>query len=103
MAKFRNVANGQQVQNWWDNGFNQIAFARGDKAFLAINNDDRDMTLTLRSGLPSGSYCDIISGNKINGSCTGKTITVNGDGTINVDIKQRDVDPMIAIHAESKL
>ncbi len=103
MAKFRNVADGQQVQNWWDNGFNQIAFSRGNKAFLAIKNDEKGMHVSLKSGMSSGSYCDIISGNKINGSCTGKVITVSNDGTIKIDISSDAEDPMIAIHAESKL
>jgi alpha-amylase len=31
MVRFRNTAQGQPVQNWWDNGNNQIAFSRGNK------------------------------------------------------------------------
>jgi hypothetical protein len=31
MARFRNTAESKPVQNWWDNGSNQIAFSRGDK------------------------------------------------------------------------
>ena len=103
MAKFRNVAQGEPMRNWWDNGNNQIAFSRGNKAFLAINNDNYAMDVTLQTGMPGGAYCDLISGNKINGSCTGKTITVNSDGTLRVYIKYYDEDPVIAIHAESKL
>jgi alpha-amylase len=103
MAKFRNVADGQQVQNWWDNGNHQIAFSRGNKAFIAINNEDYSMDVTLKTGLPGGVYCDIISGNKINGSCTGKSLTVSGDGSLRVNIRNDQEDPMIAIHLESKL
>jgi alpha-amylase len=103
MAKFRNVADGKPMSNWWDNGSNQIAFGRGDRAFIAINNDNFAMDVTLKTGLPSGSYCDIISGNKVNGSCTGKTITVNSDSSVKVSISNSAEDPMIAIHAESKL
>lgn len=103
MARFRNVAGFEQVRNWWDNGQNQIAFSRGNKAFIAINHDAWAMDATLQTGLPAGSYCDIISGNKINNSCTGKTINVNADGTTNVFIRFYEEDPVIAIHAESKL
>ncbi len=103
MAKFRNVANGEQVRNWWDNGSNQIAFSRGNKAFIAINNDDYAMDVTLQTGLPGGQYCDVISGNKINNSCTGKVITVNSDGSLKVYIKFFEEDPIIAIHVDSKL
>ncbi len=27
------------VTNWWDNGNHQIAFCRGNKGFIAINNE----------------------------------------------------------------
>lgn len=103
MNGFRNVASGEQVRNWWDNGNHQIAFSRGNKAFLAINNEDYAMDVTLQTGMAGGAYCDIISGNKINGSCTGKTINVNSDGTVKIYIKYFDEDPVIAFHAESKL
>ncbi|KFO26899.1 Pancreatic alpha-amylase [Fukomys damarensis] len=41
MVAFRNVADGQPFSNWWDNGSNQVAFGRGNRAFIVINNDDR--------------------------------------------------------------
>jgi alpha-amylase len=103
MAKFRNVANGQQVNNWWDNGSNQIAFSRGNKAFIVINNDNYGLDRTFQTGLPGGAYCDVISGNKINGSCTGKTITVGSNGEVKISIGYFLEDPVVAIHAESKL
>lgn len=102
MAKFRNVAGSEPVTNWWDNGGHQIAFSRGSKAFIAINNEDFSMSSTFKTGLPSGQYCDIISGNKINGQCTGKVITVNGDGTVNLSVPTGD-DPVVAFHVESKV
>jgi alpha-amylase len=103
MAGFRNVAEGQAVQNWWDNGAHQIAFSRGNKAFLAINNEAFGMDVTLQTGLPGGQYCDIISGNKVNNSCTGKTITVNSDGTARINIGYYVEDPVVAIHTGVKL
>jgi len=54
----------------------------------------------LQTGLPAGQYCDIISGNKEGTSCTGKTITVNADGTVNVNISNTEEDPIVATHAE---
>lgn len=64
MVGFRNVAGFDQMSNWWDNGNNAIAFSRGNKAFIAINNDDHNIDTTLKTGLPAGEYCDIISGSK---------------------------------------
>ena len=45
VLKFRNVVDGTAVEYWWDNGNNQIAWARGNKGFIAINNDNYDLSL----------------------------------------------------------
>ncbi|CAF3818143.1 unnamed protein product [Rotaria sp. Silwood1] len=103
MVRFRNTAAFQPVQNWWDNGNNQIAFSRGNKAFIAINNDDYGLDQWLQTGLPQGQYCDVISGNLEQGRCTGKVITVQGDGRTKVTISNIEEDPMIAIHVDAKL
>jgi len=103
MARFRNAAGFQPVQNWWDNGNNQIAFSRGSKAFIAINNDDNGLDQWLQTGLPQGQYCDIMSGNLEQGRCTGKVITVQGDGRTQITISNSEADPMIAIHVNAKL
>ncbi|CAL8072293.1 unnamed protein product [Orchesella dallaii] len=103
MVKFRNVVEGTTMTNWWDNTENQIAFSRGNKGFLAINNEDRALSATIATGLPAGQYCDVISGNKEGSSCTGKTITVSADGSVNLSISNTEEDPMVAIHADAKL
>jgi alpha-amylase len=103
MARFRNTAEFQSVQNWWDNGNNQIAFSRGNKAFIAINNDDYGLDQWLQTGLPQGQYCDVISGNLEQGHCTGKIITVQDDGRAQITVANSEEDPMIAIHVDAKL
>jgi len=103
MVRFRNVVSGTTLSNWWDNGNNQIAFCRGDKGFIAINNDNSALSSSLQTCLSAGTYCDVISGDKQGSSCTGKTVTVGGDGTATIQISNTDQDPVIAIHAESKL
>jgi len=50
--------------------------------------------------MPPGQYCDIITGNKEGGDCTGKTITVSSTGNINVEISSTAEDPIMAIHIE---
>jgi len=103
MVEFRNVAHGTDFNDWWDNGSNQIAFGRGDKGFIAINNDGYDMKETLQTGLSAGTYCDIITGNKDGGSCTGASVTVNGDGTAYFEILTSADDGVLAIHVNAKL
>ncbi|XP_035271285.1 alpha-amylase 1-like isoform X2 [Anguilla anguilla] len=103
MVIFRNVVNGQPLCNWWDNGSNQIAFGRGNHGFIVINNDDWTLDEILNTGLASGTYCDVISGQKEGGRCTGKQVTVGEDGKAHFRIKCSDPDPFFAIHMNSKL
>ncbi|XP_046884379.1 pancreatic alpha-amylase isoform X1 [Hypomesus transpacificus] len=103
MVIFRNVVNGQPHSNWWDNQNNQVAFGRGNRGFIVFNNDDWNLDVTLNTGMPGGTYCDVISGQKDGGRCTGKQITVGGDGRAHFKISNRDEDPFVAIHADSKL
>nr|AVA17420.1 putative Per a 11 isoallergen [Periplaneta americana] len=103
MVRFRNVVRGTEITNWWDNGNHQIGFARGDRGFVAFVVNDNDLKQTIQTGLPAGTYCDVISGGKNGSSCTGKTITVNEDGTAYIEILISDDDGVIAIHVEEKL
>lgn len=63
----------------------------------------RELNETLNTGLPGGTYCDVISGQKESGRCTGKQVTVGGDGRAAFRISNTEEDPFIAIHADSKL
>ncbi|MFD9163947.1 carbohydrate-binding module family 20 domain-containing protein [Streptomyces sp. NPDC059558] len=71
MVAFRNVAHGQGVTNWWDNGGDQIAFGRGTKAYVAINHEGSALTRTFQTSLPGGDYCDVQ---------TGRPVTVGSGG-----------------------
>jgi alpha-amylase len=51
MVAFRNIAAGTSLTNWWDNGGSQIAFCRGDQAFIAFNNENYDMNQSLQVSL----------------------------------------------------
>ena len=50
--------------------------------------------------LPAGTYCDVISGSKSNGVCTGKTVNVGSDGKANIVILHDEDDGVLAIHIE---
>ena len=71
----------------WDNGNNQIAFSRGNRAFIAFNNEDGDLDRTLNTGLPAGAYCDVISGDATKDGCTGKVVNVDGAGRAHIHAK----------------
>lgn len=100
---FRNAtASNFSLTNWWSNGNNQIAFGRGDKGFIVINKEDSVLYTSLASSMQSGTYCNVLKG-KLSAdgrSCSGETVTVNTDGTVNVDIAPWDA---VAISHESRV
>ena len=82
MVPFRKYVAGTDVNHWWDNGANAIAFSRGDKGFVAINREATAVTATVPTGLPAGTYCELISGGKTSTGCAGTSVVVNADGSI---------------------
>ncbi|MFF0258418.1 carbohydrate-binding module family 20 domain-containing protein [Streptomyces microflavus] len=90
MVGFRNAARGQSVTNWWDNGGDQIAFGRGDKAYVAINHEGSSLTRTFQTSLPAGDYCDVQSG---------RGVTVNGSGQFTATLGGGTA---VALHANAR-
>ena len=60
----------------------------------------KTVTDVFQTCLPAGTYCDVISGSKSNGVCTGKTVNVGSDGTADIVILHDEEDGVLAIHAE---
>ena len=60
LVQFRRDLVGEPVTYWWDNGSDQIAFGRGDRGFVVINQSDRPLKRTLATGLPAGDYANIL-------------------------------------------
>ena len=90
MALFHNRTEGQPVNNWWDNGNNQIAFYRGDKGFVAINNESGSLVASLQTGLPAGEYCNLLGGNDY---CSGGYVTVDGSGKASLNVPGMKAPP----------
>ncbi|XP_017788498.1 PREDICTED: alpha-amylase [Habropoda laboriosa] len=103
MVRFRNTVKGAGVNNWWDNGSNQIAFCRGNRGYVAFNGDQQDLKATLKTCLPAGRYCDVISGSLQNRSCTGKVVNVQQNGNAYIEITKGEDDGVLAIHVGAKL
>ncbi|KAI4459947.1 alpha-amylase [Holotrichia oblita] len=102
MIGFRNAVRGTGVNDWWSNGAQQIAFCRGGSGFVAFNNGGT-ISQTMQTCLPSGTYCDVISGSLINGQCTGKTVTVGDDGLGYVHLTDNEEDGVLAIHVNARI
>ena len=65
MVRFRHVVAGSDINHWWDNGANAIAFSRGDKGFVAINNEATSLDTTIATGMAAGTYLDLIVGTSV--------------------------------------
>ncbi|ADU09070.1 MULTISPECIES: alpha-amylase [Micromonospora] len=101
MVGFRNATEGAGVSNWYDNGYQHIAFSRTGKGYLTINDEDGAVNgRSYYTGLPAGRYCDVIHGTFSNGSCSGPVITVDSSGWFAANIAAHDG---IAIHIGAKL
>lgn len=101
MVRFRSVAAGAPLDQWWTDGGNQVAFSRGDRGFVALNRDEAAvLSATVPTGLPAGTYCNILDGHLEGGGCTGTTIVVSGEGSVALE-----VPPMraVATHAEARV
>ncbi|XP_053965676.1 uncharacterized protein LOC128868007 [Anastrepha ludens] len=78
------------VMNFQTDGPNHIAFCRGNKAFFVFNSDAQQVyDAIVETCLPSGVYCDVISGGHAENSgltseCAGKRIVVDTEGRAHI-------------------
>ncbi len=86
MVGWHNAAGTAPVANWWTDGSNAIAFSRGSAAWVAINAENAPVTEDFSTGLPAGTYCDVITGAAAAAGCTDGTVTVNAAGQATVTV-----------------
>src|SRR5881394_2322918 len=77
MVSFRHVVAGTDINHWWDDGANAIAFTRGDKGFVAINGAAGVLSVTVTTGMAPGSYTNLIAGD---------TVVVDSIGRVQVNL-----------------
>ncbi len=92
MVGFYNAVKGTKVTQWQDDNDNNVAFSRGDKGFLAINNTDKPKKVSYKTDLPDGEYCNVYVSSK----CDSK-VTVNS-GKIETTIPANSA---IALHVKA--
>ncbi|MDD6461175.1 MAG: type I pullulanase, partial [Bifidobacteriaceae bacterium] len=71
------------VQDWQSSGNDSIAFSRGSKGFLAINNGTTALDVSYKTTLPDGEYCNVYAVQ----DCS-QTVTVK-DGKVTTTIPAR--------------
>jgi len=85
------------VRFFSDFGFNcniRICKEQRERQILEL----KSTTHVFQTCLPAGTYCDVISGSKSGGVCTGKTVYVGSNGIAYIGIGRNDEDGVLAIH-----
>jgi alpha-amylase len=88
MVAFRNATAGQPMANVYTAKASALAFSRGKVGFVALNNGSSVWQATLPTGLPPGTYCNIVHGLRAAGgaACGADSVTVDASGDVTLDI-----------------
>ncbi|HVZ75001.1 MAG TPA: alpha-amylase family protein [Polyangia bacterium] len=101
MIAFRKAtADAPTVTNEWDDGADALAFGRGAKGFVVVNNGAAALHRTFTTSLPAGSYCDVYGGALDAGHCTGTAIAVAADGSADIAVTAGSA---VVVHAGARL
>jgi alpha-amylase len=100
MVGFRRAVAGSDVNRWWDNGANAIAFSRGSAGFVAISRETAPVAAAVPTGLPAGRYCDVLTGGRSGTACAGAIVEVDASGTVQLTLAPNTA---VAIHAGTRL
>ena len=86
MVRFRRIVAGTDINHWWDNGANAIAFSRGALGFVAISRESAAVSATVATGLRPGTYCDLLTGGRAGAACAGTSVVVDSLGAIQLHL-----------------
>ena len=98
MVGFRNAVAGTDLVQWWDNGGDQIAYGRGTRGYVALNRSGSALTRTFTTSLPTGRYCDVISGVPTSTGCSGAVVEVSSSGQATFTVP---ASGSVALHVEA--
>ena len=108
MVGFRAATSGEGVANFASGTKNQIAFSRGARGFIAINNDSAAWnSVSLATGLPAGTYCNVAHGllNAAKTGCTSDSVVVPANGVVTLSLAgvTGSIVPAVALHINQKV
>jgi alpha-amylase len=114
MVGFNIATHGTSMNTWTVGTNNQIAFSRapssainangsvtvgGALGFVALNNDTSSWSTTFATGLPAGTYCNVINGTLSGSSCTADVVVVDANGNATVTVPANGVPGQSAVPA----
>jgi alpha-amylase len=100
MVRFRRLVAGSDINHWWDDGANAIAFSRGDKGFLAINRESAPLDATVTTGMAPGTYCDLLTGGVAGAVCVGSAVVIDASSAVHLTLSTNSA---IALDVETRL
>jgi len=117
MVGFNIATHGTSMNTWTVGTNNQIAFSRAPSSditsgtvtagtalgFVALNNDTTAWNTTFATGLPAGTYCNVVNGT-LNGTsststCTADVVVVDASGNATVTVPAQGVPGVSAVPA----
>lgn len=104
MVRFRQTVAGGALNNWADNGVDQVAFCVGNGGFVAFNGYNlAKFDAVLQVCLPEGTYCDVITGKATELGCSGEEVIVNKTGHARIVISGDSKVGVLAIHVGERV
>jgi len=61
MLRLRQEAGAEPLTKVWTEGEDRVAFGRGGRAYVALNNSDTPFGRVFETALPEGFYCDVLN------------------------------------------
>lgn len=87
MVSFRRVVASAGINHWWEDGAHAIAFTRGDKGFVAINGGNATLAVTVATGMATGTYLDLLTGDSVTVDSTGAVaLTLTPKTALAIDV-----------------
>jgi alpha-amylase len=117
MVGFNTATHGTSMNTWTVGTNNQIAFSRAPSSditngivtagtalgFVALNNDTTAWKTTFATGLPAGTYCNVINGTLSGplptGTCTADVVVVDASGNAAVTVPAQGIPGQSAVPA----
>jgi alpha-amylase len=96
MVGFRNLTHGEPATNWQEHGESAVSFGRGDRGHVVLNAGDEPISVSVKTNLPPGDYCNILAEAEPS-ACD--PVTVSESGTFEASVEGVGA---IAIHTAAR-
>ena len=100
MVKFHTYVGSAKKRHVYDDQLNVLAFSRGTRGWAGFNNNGDAKTITVKTGLKKGTYCDAVTGGKVKGACVGTAVKVDRKGRVTAALPARGA---VAITKKTRL